>query len=1056
MTSNFRHFRTNAALIGLTPLSFTLFAFFTFAITQSELLVAQSTIPFGGIKADFGIDLDVHANRLQDYNGTAPGTDDWFSVAAHPGTGVGVIDTTGAYSLFQFYNNAANINQPFSRRMRYKFYARVNEKRQIDGLFLRDNFGGTNSAGNFPDSTVYVIASKNGAAPSLWRPGVGNVGGKNDILDIYGHLRRKGPGIYDSLYLFTGVSLNTTSGARYVDFEFFQSPVTYSKTPSPYFTDGGAQEEGHTAFLFNSTGKFIRAGDLIFAVELGSAGVQTFDVRIWMSRALYNTYRTNPPANRSVDFGPNFDGASQNSLYGYAQIRPRGGGQFDAAGILDNYTTTAPPWGATFNGVNSTNYSTQQFAEIALNLTQLGIDPLAINPSADPCTRAFFKYMVKTRASNAFTAQLQDFTAPADFGGPPIVNTTASVTSSVLTCANPSTTITAVVSPALQDYYYKWTFPNGTSQTGLNQTSLTVTTPGTYTVDVLPVEFCSSISTFSITVTQDISTPAAPTGATGAEYCAGSSIPSISVTNPGSGFLTRWYSASTGGSLLGTGSTFQPSSPGTYYAETYKLSNGCVSPRVPVVLSQLALPVVSTSSTIPCQGLVNGSASVSASSGTPTYTYSWNTGSTTSSITGIGSGIYSVTVTDSKGCKANTSVEVGAAIPILGTLSTIPVTCFGESNGQLTLTASGGNAPLQYNWGGGETGLNYTNLSAGTYIVTITDALGCTKTVSGLVPQPQDLQLSATLDQVACFGATTGNINLNPVGGTQPYTYSWSTNATSQDLFGVGAGTYTVTVTDANNCTKSLSSTITEPALLAVTATPAPVLCHGLASGQIGITPTGGTTPYTYTWSDGRTTEDRSGLAAGTYSVTVTDANQCTTTTSAVVTEPAVALSGSVVATNVNCYLAADGTIDLSVTGGTSGYTYSWTNGLTTQDLNSLPPANYVVTITDANGCTAVQSAQITQPLPLLLNAVVTPATCPDDFDGMIDLTATGGTTPYTYAWAWNGGSNTSNTEDLTGVAPNITYQVLVTDVNGCTAVTTVTVGHTDNFPTTPTSIKNN
>jgi|GEM_PF-4339325 len=1023
--------------------------------SPGDVYSQTSAIPFGGIKADFGIDLDIHANRLQDLNGTAAGTDDWFAVSAYPGAGVGVIDTTGAYALFQFYNNAANINKPFSRRMRYKFYARVNEKRQIDGLFLRDNFGGTNSAGNFPDSTVYVIASKNGAAPSLWRPGVGNVGGKNDILDIYGHLRRKGPGTYDSLFLFTGVSLNTTSGARYVDFEFFQSPVTYSKTPAPYFTDGGAQEEGHTAFLFSSTGKFTRAGDLIFAVELGSAGVQTFDVRIWMSRALYNSYRTNPPADRSVDFGPGFDGASQNSLYGYAQIRPRGGAQFNAAGILDSYSTAAPPWGATFNGVNSTEYSSQQFAEIALNLTQLGIDPLAINPSADPCTRAFFKYMVKTRASNAFTAQLQDFTAPADFGGPPNVTTTATLSTPVLTCANPTSVLSAVVVPAIEDYYYKWTFPDGTTQIGLNQKTLSVSVPGTYQVDVLPVEGCSSISSFSLVVAQDISTPAAPTGATGAEYCVGSSIPALSVTDPGSGLVVRWYNVATGGTVLGTGASFIPSTPGTYYAEIYKTSNGCVSTRVPVLLTVNSLPLGNVSTVVPCQGLTNGSASIIAAGGTPTYTYIWSTGATTSTASNLGSGNYTVTVTDSKGCTLSAPAVVGAAVPISGTLSSSSVLCNGQSNGQLLLSASGGNSPLSYNWGGGITTLSNPNLAAGTYTVTITDNIGCTKTISGLVAEPAALTISATLDQVPCNGASSGNININPTGGTTPYTYSWSTSDVTQDLFGVSAGSYSVTVSDVNNCTATYTAVITEPSELTVSANPSPVACKGLSTGAIALSPSGGTTPYTYVWSDGRTTEDRTGLQAGSYTVTVTDANQCTVTTTSVVTEPASALSSSVTSTNVNCHLSADGTINLTSSGGIPGYTYLWTNGSTTEDLISLVPDNYVVTITDANGCTTIQSAAISQPLPLVLNTVVTPATCPDDLDGTIDLTVSGGTLPYNYQWTWNAGTNTSVNEDLTGVAPDLTYQVLVTDANGCTAVTSVTVPHTSEFPVTPVSIEN-
>jgi hypothetical protein len=1006
-------------------------------------------ITFGGIKANFGIDADISANRLQATAGTPGGTDDWFKLAAYPGSGIGVIDTTGAAALYAFYNVAANINNTFIRRTPYSYYGTANSRLMLDGVFLRDHFGGTNAGGNFSDATMYAIASKNGEPPSWWHPGTGNVANKNDILDCFAHLRRNGTNVTDPMYLYTGLSLNSNTGARYVDFEFFQKPVTYSATPSPAFNDGGAIEEGHTAFLLDALGKFTRAGDLIFAVELGSSGVQTFDVRIWMSRALYNQYRTSPPVGRSVDFGPNFDGASNGSLYGYAQIFPKGGVAFDAAGILVSATTAAPPWGATFEGVNGTQYASQQYAEVALNITQLGIDPLAINASADPCQRTFFKFMAKSRASNAFTAQLQDFTAPVDFGGPPSVTTSLS-SGNVITCVNPSSTLSASVNPAVSGYYYTWTLPGGSSQTGIDLTSINATLPGTYSLAVSPIVGCNSFTSATITVVQDNATPAAPTGIQNKEYCAGSAIPAISVASPGAGLVVRWYNVATGGTVLATGTSYTPSSPGTYYAEVYKSTTGCVSSRVAVTLTQNSVPTASTTTIRPCEGASNGSATVIPSGGTSGYTYLWSNGSTTATVSSISTGTYNLTVTDSKGCKVVASAIVPIGLPIITSVVSTAVSCNGGTDGQLDLTALGGNTPLSFSWGSGITSEDRTGLSAGNYTVTVTDAIGCTKTVVSTVYQPALLDVTGSIINVRCNGASTGEINITPVGGTTPYSYSWSSTATTEDISARTAGTYSVTVTDTKGCTDIYFGTITQPTLLTASAVPFAVTCYGESTGSVNLTASGGTTSYTYLWSNGAMTEDISALPANTYTVTVTDANQCTATASAAVSQPSAALMASAMATNALCNGASTGAVDLTVSGGTigSGYTYAWSNTATTQDLSSLAAETYQVTVTDANACTVIVSQVVTQPQSLALTADAVHAACAAGTDGSIDLTVTGGTTAYIYLW-----SNGAVTQDITGLSPG-TYTVTVTDANGCTKSMTVQVRFGRDVPSAPAAIK--
>jgi len=246
------------------------------------------------------------------------------------------------------------------------------------------------------------------------------------------------------------------------------------------------------------------------------------------------------------------------------------------------------------------------------------------------------------------------------------------------------------------------------------------------------------------------------------------------------------------------------------------------------------------------------------------------------------------------------------------------------------------------------------NVPAGSYTVTITDGNLCTTQASATVSQPSAaLDASATATDVKCFGESTGAVDLTVTGGTAPYTYLWSNGATTEDLVNIVAGTYTVTVTDANLCTVTASATVSQPsAALDVSATVTDVKCFGESTGEVDLTVTGGTAPYTYSWSNGATTEDLVNIVAGVYTVTVTDANLCTAITTVAVSQPESALSGTTSVTDVGCFGESTGEVDLTVTGGTAPYTYLWSNGAMTQDLVNVPAGSYTVTITDGNLCT--------------------------------------------------------------------------------------------------------
>jgi hypothetical protein len=261
--------------------------------------------------------------------------------------------------------------------------------------------------------------------------------------------------------------------------------------------------------------------------------------------------------------------------------------------------------------------------------------------------------------------------------------------------------------------------------------------------------------------------------------------------------------------------------------------------------------------------------------------------------------------------------------------------CFGNTTGSIDLTVSGGTAPYIYSWDNGLVSEDLTGIGAGTYVVSITDANGCTTSSSATLTQPiSGIVLTETHSNVLCQGNTTGSIDLTVTGGSGTYSYSWDNGQNTEDLLNLSAGIYTVTVTDNSNCTSILSVTITEPvSALSASATVTNVLCNGNSTGAIDLAVSGGTGPYSYNWSNGLLIEDISNLTAGTYTVVVTDNNGCTITSNSIVTEPLLPLTSSTTQTNVLCFGNTTGSIDLTVSGGTAPYTYSWDNGVVSEDL---------------------------------------------------------------------------------------------------------------------------
>ncbi|RZN79665.1 MAG: VWA domain-containing protein, partial [Winogradskyella sp.] len=455
-----------------------------------------------------------------------------------------------------------------------------------------------------------------------------------------------------------------------------------------------------------------------------------------------------------------------------------------------------------------------------------------------------------------------------------------------------------------------------------------------------------------------------------------------------------------------------------------------------------------------CNGEPSGSIDISVTGGLAPYSYAWTQDGNsipqiTQDLTDIPAGAYIVTVTDAAGCTETVSSDIVVSEPIPALFQTNTVTdvaCFGDDTGAIEVTADGGTSPYTYSLEGGtaQNNGNFGTLTVGNYTVTIIDANLCTLDVPLTINQP-NAQLTASItnsQDVDCFDANTGSATVTAAGGTASYSYSWNTSPiqTTATATNLPDGTYTVTVTDANNCTTTAEVTINQPdaELTANTTVASEISCFGLTDGSITISFAGGTSPYDisgdFTATDVTADQTHSGLAAGTYNYTITDANGCTETASATIAAaPSDVTANATVASEISCFGLTDGSITISFAGGTSPYDISGdftaTDVTADQSHTGLAAGTYNYTITDANGCTETTSATITQPdAELTVQATGTNLLCNGDNSGSIDLTVDGGTLPYTYAW-----SNGADTEDLSGLAAD-SYNVIVTDGNGCTA----------------------
>ncbi|HBF88284.1 MAG TPA: hypothetical protein DDX39_06540 [Bacteroidales bacterium] len=588
-------------------------------------------------------------------------------------------------------------------------------------------------------------------------------------------------------------------------------------------------------------------------------------------------------------------------------------------------------------------------------------------------------------------------------------------------------TATVLASGGVVPYSYLW------SDAQLTATATNLAA-GVYEVTVSQGSGCLATATASVTITEPNALTAGITSQTNVS-CNGGSDGSATVTaSDGTApYSFLWNDPAPAQTTI----TATLLSAGNYEI-TITDNKGCTT-TAPVTITEpdVLTATITDQNNISCNGGTDGSATVTAADGTSPYTYLWSDGQSNSIANNLLEGTYTVTITDGKNCTASTNVSIiEPDILSVSILSQINVSCNAGNDGSITATISGGTTPYSYNWTGGQTTNPAIGLNAGAYTITVTDDAGCTKTASTTLTQPNELIASISAQtNVDCNGSATGSLTVSAVGGTLAYSFLWSnaqTGATANNLI---AGPYTVTITDSKGCTDSIGETVTENSIVTAEITDSTnVSCNGESTGNATVTASGGTLSYSYIWSDGQTTNIATNFAEGEYFVTVSDDNGCTATANVNITEPTILTASILSETDVSCNAGSDGESTVSGSGGTTPYTYLWTGGVTTQTLSNQISGIYNVTVTDDNSCTASTSVEIFQPTAISITNVNTNIYCRGDSTGAINLSVSGGTSPYTFAW-----SNGAATEDVSDL-PAGNISITVTDDAGCNASKTITL----------------
>ncbi|MFN0176485.1 MAG: choice-of-anchor V domain-containing protein [Saprospiraceae bacterium] len=617
----------------------------------------------------------------------------------------------------------------------------------------------------------------------------------------------------------------------------------------------------------------------------------------------------------------------------------------------------------------------------------------------------------------------------------------AAATGGTISCNN--STVTLQGSSSTSGVTFHWSGP-GINPGNQDQQNPTVDQVGVYTLTVTdPANGCTKTATATVVGN---TTPPTANGSVSGQLTCTINFVQLNLTTNAPNATFEWTGP---GGFSSNIANPNVNVPGDYFGAVTNTINGCEGFDTITVMQNIVPPGASASVTGQLNCINDTVQLLGNSPLAPNVTFLWVGHDFSSNLQNPltdTAGTYTLTVAGN----ANGCTSSAVAIVVINTVapfdSIVPPGNLNCNNSilQLNGTPSSQGPNFDYLWtakeGGhivsGDTTLTPVVDSIGKYFLKVINTdNGCMALDSVVVNQSPSVtaNISASTN-VSCNGGSNGSATVSASGGNGIFSYLWSNGATTATISGLAAGTYIAIVTDGENCTASVSATITQPAVLLPNASATGETANGANNGTATANPSGGTPGFTYAWSNGGTTQTITNLAPGSYTVIVADANGCTALQTVTVNSFGCSLQASATITNVTCNGVSDGTATVILTGAANPVTYAWSNGASTQSVSNLAPATYTVNILDGNNCPAVLSISISEPPVLSANASATGVTANGASDGTATANPTGGTPGYTYLW-----SNNETTQTITGLAPGL-YGVIVTDANGCTSTQAVNV----------------
>ncbi len=645
-------------------------------------------------------------------------------------------------------------------------------------------------------------------------------------------------------------------------------------------------------------------------------------------------------------------------------------------------------------------------------------NPSILNPILTPnTTNGFTNYVISLRINHPgcpfidsnVIVQIQP--SPTLFLGP----------SSQVVCRGDTLQLSAMISPA-GSYTFSWAAnPTLSATTILNPKAISLTNQ-TYFFTATTNIGCSKTDSTKIVISNvrnEVLTIKSDTTSCGLGN--GKIKITMNGANPP-------YQFSINNGTFVTSDTFTGLASGSY---NIRIRNGanCVFDTTIVVVSGPSAPILTLATTSTTCGLINGKINASITGGVLPFSYLWSTGATSKdSLIALSSGNYSLTITDSKNCVNAKTTSVQGSTGVSSNLQKNNATC-GLPNGNINTIITGGVLPYKYLWNTGDTSQNLSNLNAGNYKVTITDNVGCTRIDSSIITNSINVNFSKSIINSTC-NQSNGSIGLSNLVGISPYSYLWSNGATTQNISNLLPGTYYITVTDANLCSKKdtiiVSSSIPASYSLAI----ANSKCN-LPNGAIQIVGLSGISPFTFSWSNGATTQNISNIAAGTYTVSVTDGNGCVYTKNTAVqnnSNPALTLTK----TNATCG-NSNGSVIANVSNAVGTILYNWNTGPASNIISNLSAGIYKVTITDSLGCTKSDSILLSSNPAFVVNYTKVQPTCGLN-NGSLTANIISGTPPYSFTW-----NNLDTNKSRTNLSKG-TYIVFYEDAFNCSKKDTFTI----------------